>query len=294
MNTFGVRGGLAVLAITGLFGVAASLRADSKTSPDRAYLGIATEANESGQAGVIVRGISSESPAGKAGLRDGDRIVMAGETAIKTFEDIKNVISAHKPGDKLALKFMREDKEQTLTVTLGKEPKPQARGPEAPQKPGVFLGVFTQPLNANMREHLRIKADDGALVAGVMPGSPAAKAGFMELDVITRLGDTKVTNPRDLRQAIEKAGAGTEVTVQVIRGDKTLDLKARLEEENPRGAFGREGGWRPDQADEFGRLRNRMPPFFADQDKVSALEKKIHELESRIEQLERNQAKPAR
>jgi len=297
MSKLCVRGGVAALAVVGLLGASVFVLA-APAPAAKAYLGIAVQENEAGHDGVVVRGFSPESPAGKAGLKEGDRIVMAGDKAVKTFADLKDAVASHKPGDKLALKVMRDDKEQAVTVTLVKEPVRHARGPEASEQSGAFLGVFTQPLKEDLKEHLKLKAEKGALVTRVMPDSPAAKAGLAELDVITRLDDTAVNGPQDLRQAVEKAGAGKEVTLKVMRGDKTLDLKAKLGEEAAHSSFGPENGFNPENGfprmpQGFEQFQSRMPSFLQGQEKVSALEKKVQELEHRIEQLERSQAKPA-
>jgi S1-C subfamily serine protease len=291
MSKLCVRGGVAALAVAGLLGASVFVLA-APAPTGKAYLGIAVQENEAGRDGVVVRGFSPESPAGKAGLREGDRIVMAGDKAVKTFADLKDAVAGHKPGDKLALKVMRGDKEQAVSVTLEQEPGRQARGAEPAEASGAFLGVFTQPLRQDMKDHLGIKAEKGALVTRVMPASPAAKAGVAELDVITNLGDTAVNSPQDLRQAVEKAGAGKDVTLKVMRGDKTLDLKVQLGEEAAGGAFGPERGF-PRMPEGFQNFQNRMPSFFQGQEKISALEKKVQDLEQRIAQLEKNQAKPA-
>jgi S1-C subfamily serine protease len=282
----------AVVAIAGLLS-APVFAADPAPASGKAYLGIAAEGSVPGQPGILVGVVGPDSPAAKAGLKEGDRIVMAGDRRVKSVDDLKDALAGQIPGDKLALKVVRDGKEQSVTVALGKEPAPQARTPEPAQQPGAYLGVFTQPLKAAMKDRLGIKVEKGALVARVMPGSPAAKAGLTELDVVTRIGDTEVNGPLDLRQAVEKAGAGKEVTLQVVRGDKTLSLKARLAEEASPAPIGREG-WMAEQPDGFGRFQNPLPSFFSDREKVTALERKVQELEKRIEQLERSQAKPAR
>jgi membrane-associated protease RseP (regulator of RpoE activity) len=186
---------------------------------------------------------------------------------------------------------MRDGKEQTINVTLGKEPAAAPPSADAAPASGAHLGVFSQPLTQPIKDRLGIKADKGALVARVMPGSPAAKAGVAELDVITKIGDTDVSGPLDLRQAVEKAGAGKDVTLQVLRGGKTMSLKVHLAEEPLAGPGGREN-W-PEPPDGFGRFQNRMPSFFSDHEKVTALEKRVQELERRIDQLEKGQSKPA-
>jgi len=287
MSTLRVGRRVAAVALAGLLVAPMFAPADSADSSGKAYLGVAVEANEAGKTGVVVRDVQPDSPAGKAGLKDGDRIITAGDQAVKSFDDLRNAVAAHKPGDKLALKVERDGKEQTINVTLGKETQRQAGSFEPSGKPGAFLGVFSQPLNPGMKDQLKLNVDKGALVARVLPGSPAAKAGLAELDVITRVNDTPVNGPMDLRQAVEQAGPGKEVTLKVLRGDKTMDVKAKLGEETANAPFGRDA-WMGDMPEGMGRFQNRMP-FFPGQEKMSALEKKVHDLENRIDQLEKNQ-----
>jgi predicted metalloprotease with PDZ domain len=292
MSTFGVRGRVAALAVVGFLCAPLFAVADTAAPKAKPYLGVAVEPGESGQTGLIVSRLDPASPAGKAGLKDGDRILMVGDKALKSFDDLRDAVAGHKSGDKIALKIMRDGKEQTVTVTLGQAPMRETRNFEPAEKPGAFLGVLSQPLSKEIKEHLKLNVDKGALVARIQPGSPAAKAGLQELDVITKLGDTAVNGPQDLRNAVEQTGAGKEVTLKVIRGDKTMDVKAQLAAETANAMPGREG-WMPEMPEGFGRFQNRTPlSFFPNQEKVDALEKKVKELENRIDQLERNQAKP--
>jgi serine protease Do len=285
MTMLSVRGRVVALAIAGLLIGPAILLADSSGTSGRPYLGVAALSDDQGKSGVVVRDVQPESPAGKAGLKDGDRITMAGDQQVKSFDDLRNAVASHKPGDKLALKVERDGKEQTINVTLGSEPRREARGLEPAEKAGPYLGVFTQALNADVREHLKLKVDKGALVTRVLPGSPAAKAGLAELDVITAVNDTAINGPQDLRQAVEKAGVGKEVTLKVQRGDKALELKTQLAEESATAPFGRDR-WMPPMPEGFGRFQNRMP-MFPGQEKMSTLEKKLQELENRVDQLEK-------
>jgi S1-C subfamily serine protease len=260
--------------------------ADAPARTGRAYLGVATEPNEQGK-GVVVRDVQPESPAGKAGLKDGDRILMAGDQQVKSFDDLRNAIAGHKPGDKVTLKVERDGKEQTIDVTLGNEPRREGRAAEPAERPGPFLGVFTQPLNADIRDNLKLKVDKGALVARVLPGSPAAKAGVQELDVITAANDAPITSPQELRQAVEKAGIGKELTLKVQRGDKAMDVKAQIVEESANAPFGSDRRM-PPMPEGFGRFQNRLP-MFPGQERMSTLEKKLQDLENRIDQLEKSQ-----
>jgi S1-C subfamily serine protease len=56
-------------------------------------------------------------------------------------------------------------------------------------------------------------APSGVTVAGVYPGTPAARAGIVRGDRITRIGDTSVSSPAALRQAVRAYAPGDSVRV---------------------------------------------------------------------------------
>ncbi|MFD4431840.1 S1C family serine protease [Nocardia sp. NPDC058497] len=69
----------------------------------------------------------------------------------------------------------------------------------------------------------------GAAVADVAPGSPAAKAGIVEGDVIVRIGDREVTGPDELVVAVQSHKIGETVNVQLIRDGRQVDVPVTLE-----------------------------------------------------------------
>jgi S1-C subfamily serine protease len=274
---------LGALALAGILGAPLALMAATAGTAAKPYLGIAVaKAEEGGPSGVQVHDVNPAGPAGKAGLKADDRIVKAGDRAVKDFEDIQAALAGHKPGDKLKLTVVRDGKEQAVTVTLG-EAAHRDNAAAAP-KSRAFLGVHSQPLTAEMKDHLKLNADRGALVTWVLPDSPAATAGLAEEDVITHVGDAAVNSPGDLRQAVEKAGTGKDVVLKVVRGEKRMDVKVRLgETPAPPTARSR---WFHEMPEGFDKLPGRMPSFFLDSGKVPELQKKVEELENRVRQLE--------
>jgi hypothetical protein len=93
-----------------------------------------------------------------------------------------------------------------------------------------------------------------------------------------------VTTAEELRNAVQKAGAGKEITLKVMRGDKGMDVKARLQEMSaPAGR----PNLMPELPEGFQEFSGKLRPFFQDMNKVPALEKKIQELEKRIQELEK-------
>ncbi|WSG63306.1 trypsin-like peptidase domain-containing protein [Nocardia sp. NBC_01730] len=69
----------------------------------------------------------------------------------------------------------------------------------------------------------------GAEVADVAPGSPAAKAGIVEGDVIVKVGDREVTGPEELVVAVQSRKIGETVNVVLIRDGRQVDVPVTLE-----------------------------------------------------------------
>ena len=91
-----------------------------------------------------------------------------------------------------------------------------------------FLGASTQPLTPALARSLRLAKPEGALVGQVEPESPDARAGLRAGDVVTKVGETSVANPRDLARAIGEARPGSEVKLQVQRDGAAQELRVTL------------------------------------------------------------------
>jgi putative serine protease PepD len=103
--------------------VAAKLVAGQKIA--YAYLGIfvedaSTAANAT--AGALAGTVKAGTPAARAGLKSGDVIIRMDSTQINSSEDLTRTIDSKKPGDKLAVTFLRGGASHTVTVRLGTRP----------------------------------------------------------------------------------------------------------------------------------------------------------------------------
>ena len=69
---------------------------------------------------------------------------------------------------------------------------------------------------------------DGAQIAQVQPGGPAADAGLQAGDVVTAVGDRAITTSTELTAAVRSASPGDQVTLTVRRGDSTSTVDVTL------------------------------------------------------------------
>lgn len=74
--------------------------------------------NSAGIMGTYIHSVVEDGPAAKAGLRQGDIIVKAGETNVSSMDQLKEIINSHKIGDTLTITYMRGDTVYTTEVVL--------------------------------------------------------------------------------------------------------------------------------------------------------------------------------
>lgn len=89
------------------------------------------------------------------------------------------------------------------------------------------LGVQVQDLSQGLAESFGLPRPDGALIAGVAPGSAAAAAGLKSGDVVTAINGEPVVQASDLSTRIGMAAPGERVALKVWRdhGAKSIDVK---------------------------------------------------------------------
>jgi serine protease Do len=91
-----------------------------------------------------------------------------------------------------------------------------------------WLGVAIQPLTPELAKSFGLPNTRGALVASVVAGSPAQKAGMKQGDVITEYNGRTVGRSEDLPRAVAETPIGRDVTVIVLRDRERVTLTARI------------------------------------------------------------------
>lgn len=117
----------------------------------------------------------------------------------------------------------------------------------------AFLGVMSE------------KVTEGAKVTDVTGNSAAEKAGLKEDDIITKLGEDKITSPDDLYKAVGKRKPEEKVTITYLRNGKSATATATLGKSEQMKIY----SWNTpgDFSNDFGRDFNRGFSFSWDGDK---------------------------
>jgi len=97
-----------------------------------------------------------------------------------------------------------------------------------------WLGVRIQSVTEDIAESVGVKENTGALIAGVTPEGPAAKAGIQAGDVVTKFDGKDITTMRGLPRFVSQTPIGKKVDVEILRKGQKVTLQAiigRLQED---------------------------------------------------------------
>jgi membrane-associated protease RseP (regulator of RpoE activity) len=104
----------------------------------------------------------------------------------------------------------------------------------------IWLGVAPEELPPAVAAQLPPEASQGVLVSSVLPDSPAAIAGLAKNDVIVKVDDQPIENPKQLQKIIASRKEGDSVRVSYFRRGQKAEAEAKLavrvetESENPK------------------------------------------------------------
>jgi len=169
----------------------------------RGYLGVTTETVTADIAeqlglpkdakGVAITDISPDSPAEKAGLKRSDVILAINEKPVGSLEELRLVIAQMLPESKAKIKLMRDSKERTVEVTLGK----------LSEKPNELLaGVNVTQLTDEVRKMSGLEPRlSGLLITDIEESSPFSDrlaAGM----IVIEINRTPVMNLASAKQSL--------------------------------------------------------------------------------------------
>ena len=197
---------------------------------------------EGGKAkGALVATVQPDSPAERAGLKPGDVIESVDGHPIADPRALAVEIADIKPGSQATVDVLRNGNNQSVTVTIGTLPNEKTaqngstQGQSEEQETSqAKVGLALQPLTPELRDQLDLPAKvKGAVVAKVVPGSPAEQAGLQQGDVVVGVGTKSVTNADEAVNAIKDAAHhNRSLALRVVRNGQAVYVAIDLSHPN--------------------------------------------------------------
>ena len=188
--------------------------------------------------GALVARVMPDSPAAKAGLKEGDIILSYNGQELASSSSLPPMVGITDPGEIATLKLLRDGKALTVKVDVGtltpeleKADAQAAPAPdlEAPPPPIGPLGLVVRPLAADERRKAQV-VSGGVLVIAV--DGAASRAGVRAGDVLLQISGQEIDAPDRLATVVGLLTPGATVQVLVQRRGSPLFLTLDV----PRGA----------------------------------------------------------
>ncbi len=177
----------------------------------RAFLGVQIQevnsdvAKEKGlksTRGVLVARVNDGGAAELAGVQSGDVIISVAGVEVNSTSELMEQVGRHRPGDKIDIKVIRENKDKNLAVVLRGEDNTTDFKKKEPINVNNLLGAEFQDLSSSEKKNLRI--ENGVKINSIKAGkmsSVGIRSGF----IITRLNNKTVSSAEDVDNIVNSS-----------------------------------------------------------------------------------------
>jgi serine protease Do len=223
----GILSGIAILLASAIPAVA----------QDSGWIGVSIEDQK--DRGAVIRRVEPNSPAEKAGLRQGDVIVEFDKEEVIGARQLTRLVRETPVGRTVDVKVRRENRDETFKVTTERGSEPGRfelalpnvriladrvmRDMPKVQIMTVFVqgGVRVEQMTDQLRDFFGVYGNSGVLVTSVDTGSPAEKAGLKAGDVITSVDGRNIQSPGDFGRELR---AGSKAILKIIRDKQEREI----------------------------------------------------------------------
>jgi len=174
--------------------------------------------------GALVSAVNPGDPAEKGGVKPGDIIVSFDGKDVKELNDLPKIVAATPPGNTVKMKVVREGKEKTLFLKVGKKGGKSfvAKDTGAKASPDRRFGITVEPITPEMASRFGIAGQGGLYISDVDPDSPAYEAGLKRGDIIREINRRPVKDMKSYQRAIKEVKKGLNVLFLIQRGKSSV------------------------------------------------------------------------
>jgi serine protease Do len=184
---------------------------------DRGWLGLSVaEGGEGATRGPVVVDVYEGSPAEKAGIKAGDRVVGISGKPVQRYQQILRHIAVLQPGTKVKIEVTRAGRSFDFTAVLTERPSSEAIKAMNSGGRVEALGFVVRELDPNAAASLGV--EPGLRLEVLVQAGPAERAGLAIGDVIVEVNRVPVGTFKDLDATMGEADPGEPVLLRIRRG----------------------------------------------------------------------------
>ena len=218
--------------------------------PETGWLGVSVEEVSEQKAqelklpgvyGVLVTEVGPDSPAAKAGLKNGDVVTDYAGQRVAGVIEFRRLVRETPPGRTARMTVWRDGSSHTISAQIAKNENPNPEnlfqdmmrrfGSPGPNMFGFgatlsapVLGITGQDLSGQLGKYFGAPDGEGVLITNVESDSPAARAGLEAGDVITGVDGNRVRTLGELRGQLRIKRDDKVVALSVLRKGNEISL----------------------------------------------------------------------
>lgn len=159
--------------------------------------------------GVYLIDVSANGGAEDAGLKSGDIITKVDNTTISSYYDLSFAVGSKRPGDKVAVTYTRNGKQNTTNVTL----KDQKNGTSTRSKADLSvtekIGSDFEPLSEKFKTDYGLNS--GVIARNVQEASPMSKIGVVDNYIVIEINGKPVNSQKDVEKILQSYTGNVQV-----------------------------------------------------------------------------------
>ena len=149
--------------------------------------------------GIYIAEVVEDGAAADAGLQKGDVLISIDGKKVKQFGELQGIIAQKRPGDKVTVKYLRNKKEKTATMTLKNE---QGNTKVVKNADVDVLGIDVRPITESQKKQLEINYGLEVLKVN---GGKMKDAGVPKGFIIQVVNDQPMRSFDDLQEVVKEA-----------------------------------------------------------------------------------------